>query len=944
MAHQQTRVEHVAEAALALKPADRAAFLEEACESDPDLKLSVENFLRNAAQPANRPLTPTPEAVETSTGTIFGSPGPGGIYHNGRARSNEHPASRLAIGDIVGDRFLVIRFLANGGMGEVYEVEDLRLDGVHLALKTVLPRIADDPAAQKRFRREVLLAREVVHPHLCPIYDIFHNQHRGRPLTFFTMKLVNGETVTTRIKKQGHIDVAEATHIVGQVASALTAIHEAGILHRDIKASNIMLDGVGEKVCATVMDFGLAHTDLIGAESTTTKLAGTPAYMSPELFRGESPAKSADIYAFGVVIYQMLTGRLPERNPANELLLAKDSAFHALPPHWQQLVRGCLQPDPARRYQSVSQAAALVAPQSAASPQPRKFTRRSMIQLGAGASAALATGIWLDWPNLDQRLEQWTHPLPKKRFVALMAWPADAAADPILPTILNSIQSRLARAEAYVKDLLIISSSDLAGKMDSPASPAAAMSVLGANLVLAASLRSDSSGTILVLQILDAATQRLIRKVAVTGSRDDKASLPDKASTAAAALLELPQRDVQQGGSDGLEGISTAAFVAFSQAEQAADQPNNAGLDAAIQKYVECLNLEPHFHLGYAKLSITYIHKYHWDPDPGLLDLARENSEKAQNGKATSTTALLSRALVYLYSGETDQAMTYFPKALKADPGNPDVLLYRAQAFQDLNRWADAEKAYREILDLRPNYWMANNELGFMLWKQAKYKEAAQAFDRAAMVAPSVALPLANLGTMYMEMGKHDQAIDALQQSIKRSPNADAYRNLGDMTWSDGNYKGALEYYRQSAALDPKFHLTWRDIADCYAILGQPSLVLPSYAKAASLLSDELAANPRNSSDWMTLAFYHAKLGASTAALDDIRNAEHRGASDVESQFMKVQALALLGKKEEATKLLLICMDRGLSPVEVDLAIDLKDIRNDPRYLSHKEAMFSRSK
>jgi tetratricopeptide (TPR) repeat protein len=251
-----------------------------------------------------------------------------------------------------------------------------------------------------------------------------------------------------------------------------------------------------------------------------------------------------------------------------------------------------------------------------------------------------------------------------------------------------------------------------------------------------------------------------------------------------------------------------------------------------------------------------------------------------------------------------------------------------------LNRWPEAEQTYQEILKERPNYWPANNELGWILFRQAKYQQAADAFDAAAMAAPNVAMPLANLGSMYMELGKHDEAIDASQRSIQRSPNETAYRNLGDMAFSDGNYKNALANYQQAALLDPKYHMIWRDIGDCYAMLGQPALVRENYAKAARLLADGLQDNPRNGPNWMTLAFYHAKIGDAAGAAADIENAERRGATDVESQFMKVQALALLGKKEDATKLLLACMDRGLSTVEVDFALDLKDIRKDPRYLS----------
>jgi eukaryotic-like serine/threonine-protein kinase len=935
MADQQELVEQLFDAALAIKPGDRSAFLDKVCGENLDLKRSVESRLVEDPRAGSSLQPPTPGFLEKTTVDFRQSSGTNGRERSDQNASPFEPANRPRPGDVLGERFLVIRFIARGGMGEVYEVEDLRLQGIHLALKTVLPQIADEPHMQKRFEREVLLARQVIHPNLCPIYDIFHCQGPDGPLTFLTMKLLPGETLGARMVRKTRIDLPEAACITKQVAAALTAIHDAGILHRDIKSSNIMLDGSGEQVRVSVMDFGLAHAYLTdGRTLTAVGVAGTPAYMAPELFRGQPPSKATDVYAFGIVIHEMLTGRLPQINSDNQLQTGKDVLFDGLPPEWKKAVRGCIEPDLSRRCQTIPEAMSPLGFEPSTqgyATKPLHLSRRRMIQMGAGASSlALAGGIWFEWPRIDL----WIHPIPEKRFVALMAWPAGPGESaPIVSTVLGSIRSRLARAEAYVKNLLIIAPSDMPSTT-APATPAESVNALGANLVLAASLQSTPNTVTLLLQVLDAATQRLLRRHHITSSRAEISSLADKGSSAAARLLGLPDQDKTAKDTDELLGISPAAFSLFSQAEQLAAQPNNTGLDAAILKYVECLEKEPHFRLGYARLAIAYTRQYRLFRNTAVLNLARQNAEKAADSNSTSATGLLSRALVYLYTGDTNNAMTYFAKALKADPGNPEVMLYRAQALRNTNRWPEAEQTYREILKERPNYWPANNELGWILFRQAKYQQAADAFDAAAMAAPNVARPLANLGEMYIDLGKHDEAIDASQRSIQRSPNETAYRNLGDIAFSDGNYKNALANYQQAANLDPKYHMIWRDIGDCYAMLGQPALVRENYAKAARLLSEELQDNPRSGPTWMTLAFYHAKIGDAASAATDIENAERRGAGDVESQFTKVQALALLGKKEDATRLLLTCMDRGLSTVEVNFALDLKDIRKDPRYLA----------
>ena len=205
-------------------------------------------------------------------------------------------------GDLIDCRFEVIRFVASGGMGEVYEVEDRQLRRVHVALKTILSQYAVDPVMRQRFEREVLSAREVVHPNLCPIYDLGHWNRPAGGLTYLTMKLLPGESLAARILRGGPLPSKEALCVLRQVGAGIAAAHDAGILHRDIKTANIILQGTGTQVLAWVTDFGLARAAL-GDETALTAhgIAGTPGFMAPEIFHGGTPTKASDVYAMGVV-------------------------------------------------------------------------------------------------------------------------------------------------------------------------------------------------------------------------------------------------------------------------------------------------------------------------------------------------------------------------------------------------------------------------------------------------------------------------------------------------------------------------------------------------------------------------------------------------------------------------------------------------------------------
>ena len=559
----------------------------------------------------------------------------------------------------------------------------------------------------------------------------------------------------------------------------------------------------------------------------------------------------------------------------------------------------------------------------------KKFwTRRRFAGAAAASLCVAGGGAWWRWDDLEYLFE----PLPDHRSVALMAWP-NGKVSAIVLTVLDSIGQRLARAEAYVKDLLIITFKDLPSGETAPSMPTESVSALGANLVLAASLESTPSKHTLTLQVLDAASERVLRKARVSLPLAELSDMSEKASHTAARLLGLPDKDIAHKDADELSQVSPQVFLLFSEAEELASQPNGTGLEAALMKYQQAIDADRNFALGYAMLAMAYLKQFQ-DGDLGKLRLAGDNAALAVSNNRDSAKAQLSQAIVFLYSGKTKQAMGAFDTSLKADPGNPETLLYKAEALRETHHWPEAEQAYRDICRERPNFWPAHNELGWILFQQAKYQKAAEEFDAAAAAAPKVALPLANLGLMYLAMGRHDEAVAACESSNKRHENQDAYLTLGDIAFTDTKYQSALDNYQKAAALHPNSHLIWRNIGDCHAVLGKPALVKQDYAKATRLLAADLARKPHDGSDWAILAFYHAKIGDAANAQIDMQNAQARGATDVESQFMISQALALLGKKEEALKLLLSCIDRGLSPVEAGLALDLKEIEKDPRYLS----------
>jgi serine/threonine-protein kinase len=264
------------------------------------------------------------------------------------------PATRHA-GTVVASRYRLVGLLGRGGMGEVYRADDLKL-GQTVALKFLPPDRASDPAALARFHREVRIARQITHPGVCRLYDI--GEAGGEH--FLTMEYVDGEDLSSLLRRIGRLPHDKAVEIARQLCGALMAAHSVGVLHRDLKPANIMLDGRGR---AKITDFGLA--DILNRPAQQ-EVAGTPAYMAPEQLTSAGASVRSDIYALGAVLYELFTGRpaldvstFAERalaaghrpRPASDVVPEIDPAIEAL-------ILRCLEPDPTRRPASVAALAA----------------------------------------------------------------------------------------------------------------------------------------------------------------------------------------------------------------------------------------------------------------------------------------------------------------------------------------------------------------------------------------------------------------------------------------------------------------------------------------------------------------------------------------------------------------------------------------------------------
>lgn len=286
-----------------------------------------------------RPLLATETVASSGT---QGSRSSGGISTTSSAES------RFLPGTVLAGRYRIVALLGRGGMGEVYRADDLTL-GQAVALKFLPEALAGNEAALARFRNEVRVARQVSHPNVCRVYDV--GEVDGH--LFLTMEYVDGEDLASLLRRIGRLPEDKALEIARRLCAGLAAAHEKGILHRDLKPSNVMLDGRGQVL---LTDFGLAAlaTDVTGAESRN----GTPAYMAPEQLAGKEATVRSDIYALGLVLYEIFTGKRPwDANSLAELVQARTHAtpvtlstlVRDIDPAVERVVERCLRAEPSQR-------------------------------------------------------------------------------------------------------------------------------------------------------------------------------------------------------------------------------------------------------------------------------------------------------------------------------------------------------------------------------------------------------------------------------------------------------------------------------------------------------------------------------------------------------------------------------------------------------------------
>ncbi|MBM3726675.1 MAG: serine/threonine protein kinase [Acidobacteria bacterium] len=355
----------------------------------------------------------------------------------------------LSNGSIINERFEIVRSLGQGGMGEVYEARDSLLDGAAVALKTIRGEFAGRSGWKDRFKREIQNARRASHRNLCRVEEAGEFIHEGSTYLFLTMELLGGPSLAEVIRS-GPLDHPTSLRVATGICQGLSALHKAGLVHRDLKSANVMGTSTGQTCEWKITDFGLAQEERSPEGRTTLtgpgQAAGTVHYMAPEQLTGKPASAQTDIFALGVLFYEMLTGEVPWTASHHGASLEEKLKIRPAPVSqkgvnrkWDPILAGCLEPSPGKRTQNVDailRQLQVLAPARPMAPHWKKFAAAAAV---AAALAISAVVLFVFRPDLHRNARRaacralpgtWVCPLPEKRNMVLTTFqPKGATAE-----------------------------------------------------------------------------------------------------------------------------------------------------------------------------------------------------------------------------------------------------------------------------------------------------------------------------------------------------------------------------------------------------------------------------------------------------------------------------------------------------------------------------------
>lgn len=749
-----------------------------------------------------------------------------------RTETMETPFEEFTRGTTFAGRYEIIEKLGSGGMGKVYRVEDTKV-GEEVALKVILPEIGVSPKILERFRNELKLARKIKHKNVCQMFDLGEDEGTH----FITMEYIPGENLKSFIRRAKRLDIGSAISLAKEICEGLAAAHKLGVVHRDLKSSNIMIDREGE---ARIMDFGIARSIESKKLTGEGRVVGTPQYMSPEQVSGEELDQRSDIYSFGIILYEMLTGRVPFDGDTsfgiayqhkNEPPPNPRDFNLQIPNNLSHVILKCLEKNRDERYQSAEELFSELTkierkiPTSEKAilkrkPKPRLKHRRNRLQsiLWPGIIFVAIVMIF-GYVFLDRRMQ--TGGTRWKNSIAVLPF-EDTSPEKDQGAFCEEMTRAVITKLSSCEGLKVTSYRTVSLYKEKTKSNKEIGNELDVATILVPYLKREEENIHVTANLVNASQDFVIHTYEDDWKFEKVFELQDELSKDIADKLDVqfaPERlrIVKQ-----REPKYPEAYQYYSTGKyfdrRYLDSEEEKDFEAAVRNYEEARDIEENFALAYWGLGNVYHTRFVNSASAEWMDfeLMEKNYTKAYQIDPDLAEANVGLGWAHFYKGEWDEAFRYYKRALDLEPNNAEIIYYVAGFFKDIGLYDKAIEFYLRAILIEPVYREYRDVCARCYMKMGDYKKAAEQINEALEFDPDDTYLRLFYARQLIMMKKYDEADKVIDPVEKLEPDNPSIQWIRAYIFAvNGEKEKALTIIKD---LDP--YLFTALISPVYSLLG----------------------------------------------------------------------------------------------------------------------------
>jgi serine/threonine-protein kinase len=840
--------------------------------------------------------------------------------------------------------------IIDGGMGVIYKARDTKLKRT-VALKFLPLDITLDSNAKQRFIHEARSASILDHPNICTIYEIDETE-KGQ--MFIAMAFYEGETLKQKIE-QDSMTLESTLDIMVKICDGLNRAHEAGIVHRDIKPANIMITPRGE---VKILDFGLAK---LGGDTSLTRTGiavGTAAYMSPEQASGENVDHRTDIWSLGVVLYEIVTKKLPfcgdsPRSMVYSIVRKDPSGFSGLeayiPRKLIKIINKCMNKQTRDRYQTMSELRSdlinlreqvgmekhTTKLKTGSSRQRfrvpwRKFLFPFLLMsllLGIALVIPYSRIMIMDWVGIDK--------VPAQKHLAVLPFSVDGD-DPVVRVfgigMARMITDKLILLEKYEQDFWVVSSQSLKNKKAKTGQDA--RKLFAVNLIIGGTLKRKSNLIEFGIKLENPESEQQIKFEMLAGHITNLSIWQDGVILKILDMLDIKVTSEIQSrliaGGTSLPGAFENYIKGLGYLEKNIKTQN---LELAIDCFKKAIKQDPVYSLANARLAEAYHRKYQLTRDPDWISKAESICQAALRGNEKLRCAHMILGEIYLEQGQSKKAIDHIQEVLNHHQKDFYVYLELAEIYDKEQNFKKVEEAYRNAIKSRPDYYSGYDHLGYFYYRNSRLTEAVQMYRKVIELAPENNIGYNNLGGIYYTIGKTDRALDMFENSYRIKADPDLISNLGTLYFFQGRYQDAARMFEKALRQNQNDYILKGNLADAYRLIPEyKEKYLTIYRQAIELAEKALIKKPASAEIYSSLALYQARIKNREQAGKLIEKALELAPNEPEIIRRSIMVFERLKQRQKALNAVKEYMIRYGSIEDIKREPDLFDLQKDPHY------------